>query len=138
MHIFDAHNIFPEYFIVSIHLFDDVIKEEIHEWLYYMKHAQVKKYFKSPYMKKVGQRLDILKMTNKERNIYDSYVMDAMKGRDYIVSAVAKGMQEGMKKRTVLDIAKNMLADNFDINEISKLTALTVEKIQQLHTQVLS
>jgi len=98
MHTFDAHNIFPEYFIVSIPLFDDVIKEEIDEWLYLMKYSEVKEDFKSPYMQKVAQRLSILKMTNQEREIYDTYVMDSMKGRDYIISAEARGEARGEVK----------------------------------------
>jgi len=147
MHIYDAHNVFPEYFIVSIPLFDDVIKEEIHEWLYLMKHSEVKKDFKSPYMQEVAKRLDILKMTNQERNIYNTYIMESMKNRDYIVSTEAKGMEigreegreegiekgrkEGMEKEK-FDIAKNMLADNFDVDVITKITGLSVAQIQQL------
>jgi hypothetical protein len=48
---FDACNVFPECFIISVPLFDDVIKEEIDEWLYLMKYFRVKEDFKSPYMK---------------------------------------------------------------------------------------
>ena len=135
MHIYDAHNVFPEYFIVSIPLFDDVIKEEIHEWLYLMKHSEVKKGFKSPYMEKVSKRLDILKMSPKERKVYDTYIMDAMKKRDYIVSAEAKGIergrQEGIEQRT-LDIAKNMLAKKCDIVLIRDITGLSEDDIQAL------
>ena len=38
MQTFDAYNIFPEYFLISIPLFDDVIKQEMDEWLYLMKY----------------------------------------------------------------------------------------------------
>lgn len=131
MHTFDTHNIFPEYFIVSIPLFDDVIKEEIDEWLYLMKHSEVKEDFKSPYMQKVAQRLSILKMTNQEREIYDTYVMDSMKGRDYIISAEARGEAKGVEK-TALNMLKQKIDDKliasvtgfslgFSLEEIAKL-----------------
>lgn len=55
MRFFDAHNILPEYFVISIPLFNDVIKDELDEWLYMMKHSEVKEYFKFPYMKKVAE-----------------------------------------------------------------------------------
>ncbi len=58
--IFDAHNVLPEYFIISVPLFNDVITKEIDEWLYLAKHSAVKDSFKSPYMKKVAKRLNIL------------------------------------------------------------------------------
>jgi predicted transposase/invertase (TIGR01784 family) len=42
-----------------------------------------------------------------------------------------KGRQEGIEKNKI-DIAKNMLADNFDINVIGKITGLSVEQISAL------
>ena len=135
MHTFDAHNIFPEYFIVSIPLFDDVIKEEIDEWLYLMKHSEVKEDFKSPYMQKVAQRLSILKMTNQEREVYDTYVMDSMKGRDYIISAEARGEARG-EVRGIEKTAVNMLKQKIDDKLISSVTGFSLEEIAKLKNKL--
>ncbi len=151
MHIFEGHNIFPEYFLISIPLFDDVIRKEIDEWLYLMKYSEIKKDFKSPYMKKAAQRLKLLKMSPKERAIYESYMMESFKGRDYAVSAEAKGRAEGKaegkiegkaegkiegkaegkieEKRT---IAKVMLLEGDAKERISKITGLSLEEIEKL------
>lgn len=131
MQMYDAHNIFPEYFLISIPLFNDVIKEEIDEWLYLMKHSEVKEDFKSPYMKKAAERLSILTMSNQEREIYDSYVMDSMKGRDYLISAEAKGKAEGKAERDI-EIARAMLLEGDSIEKIGKITGLSVEDIKKL------
>lgn len=40
-------------------------------------------------------------------------------------------MEKGMEQRT-LDIAKNMLAKNSDLDFISEITGLSVEQIQAL------
>lgn len=143
MHVFDVHNIFPEYFIISIPLFDDVIKAEIDEWLYLMKYSEVKEDFKSPYMKKVAQRLSILTMTNQERETYDSYIMDSMKGRDYLISAEAKGRAEGEAKgraegRTERDmeIALNLLRQNLSLDVISSATGLTHNELTELKAKL--
>lgn len=135
MHTFDAHNIFPEYFIVSIPLFDDVIKEEIDEWLYLMKHSEVKEDFKSPYMQKVAQRLSILKMTNQEREVYDTYVMDSMKGRDYIISAEARGEAKG-EARGIEKTALNMLKQKIDDKLIASVTGFSLEEIAKLKNKL--
>ena len=66
---FDANNILPYYFVISIPLFNDVIKDELDERLHMMKHSEIKEYFKFPHMKKVADRLNFLKMTPAERNI---------------------------------------------------------------------
>ena len=118
MRFFDAHNIFPEYFIISVPLFDDVIKEEIDEWLYLAKYSEVRPDFKSPYMKKVSERLNILKMTNEERREYDEYLNKSLKNRDYLVAAIGEGEAKG-ETRAKIEIAKNLLSQNMDINIIS-------------------
>ena len=135
MHVFDVHNIFPEYFIISIPLFDDVIKAEIDEWLYLMKHSEVKEDFKSPYMKKVAERLSILTMTNQERETYDSYIMDSMKGRDYLISAEAKGRAEG-KAEGIQEIALNLLRQNLPLDVISSATGLSHEELTELKAKL--
>jgi predicted transposase/invertase (TIGR01784 family) len=135
MHVFDVHNIFPEYFIISIPLFDDVIKAEIDEWLYLMKHSEVKEDFKSPYMKKVAERLSILTMTNQERETYDSYIMDSMKGRDYLISAEAKGRAEGRTEEKT-EIALNLLRQNLPLDVISSATGLSNDELNELKSKL--
>lgn len=143
MRFFDAHNIFPEYFVISVPLFNDVIKDELDEWLYMMKHSEVKEDFKSPYMKKVADRLNILKMTPEERKIYTTYRNETLKERDYILSAKEKGREEGEAKgiekgreegieKGKAELIKTMLKNGSDIEMISKLLGLPVTDIQKL------
>ena len=139
MRFFDSHNIFPEYFIISVPLFNDVIQSEMDEWLYMMKHSEVKEDFKSPYMKKVAQRLSILKMNQTERNIYRTYRNESLKERDYIVSAEEKGRDEGIeigkaegKIEGKIEVAKNLLLQNIDINVVASATGLSIEQIKKL------
>jgi hypothetical protein len=92
-----------------------------------MKYSEVKDSFKSPYMQKVAERLSILKMSNKERETYDTYLMDSMKGRDYLISAEARG-----KAEEKLEIAKEMLLEGEPMEKIIKFTKLTKEEIERL------
>jgi predicted transposase/invertase (TIGR01784 family) len=131
MHIFDVHNIFPEYFLISIPLFDDVIKQEIDEWLYVMKNSQVKESFSSPYMKKVAERLNILKMSNKERKVYNTYLMESFKNLDYFLSAQRKGKAEG-KAEEKIAIAKNLLKAGLAIDLIAESTGLSIDEVARL------
>jgi hypothetical protein len=135
MQFFDLHNIFPEYFVISIPLFDDVIKAEIDEWLYMMKHSEVREDFKSPYMKKVAERLNILKMTEAERRDYDAYLSDSLKNRDYLVSAKEEGIEIGKAEGEVkkaMEIAQIMLLDGDSIEKIARITGLSTAEIETL------
>ncbi|MEW9889998.1 MAG: hypothetical protein AB2989_06300 [Candidatus Symbiodolus clandestinus] len=115
-------------------LFNDVIKQEIDEWLYLMKHSEVKQEFSSPLMKKVAERLNVLKMNQKERIHYQAYVNESMKERDYLVSAEEKGREEGRQDERFA-IAKKMLAKGADLSDIEELTGLSSEEISRLRSQ---
>ena len=72
-----------------------------------------------------------VKMSNKERETYDTYLMDSMKGRDYLISAEEKGEARG-KAEEKLEIAKEMLLDGEPMEKIIKFTKLTKEEIERL------
>lgn len=125
--MFENHNIFPEYFFISVPLFNDIINQEIDEWLYVMKHSEVKGDFKSPYMTKVSQRMNVLKMNDEERNEYIHYLKQAVHSQDTLSAAEAKGEAKGIEKTAI-----NMLKQNLDVNLIIAVTGLTIDHILKL------
>ncbi|MCB1712990.1 MAG: PD-(D/E)XK nuclease family transposase [Candidatus Riesia sp.] len=125
--VFDTPNVFPEYFFISVPMFNDVINSEIDEWLYVMKHAEIKEGFKSPYMDKVAERLSVIKMNSEERNEYIYYQKQSVHSQDILSSAEAKGKIEEKIK-----IARAMLAKNKPIEEIEEFTGLSIEEIEEL------
>ena len=139
MRFFDAHNILPEYFVISVPLFNDVIKDELDEWLYLMKHSEIREDFSSPYMKKVADRLNVLKMTPTERKEYTAYRNESLKERDYIVSAEEKGIEigraEGENKKAI-EIALNLLRQNLPLDVISSATGLSHDELSELKAKL--
>jgi len=148
--MFENHNVFPEYFVISVPLFNDVIHQEIDEWLYVMKYSDTRKDFKSPYMKKVQERLSVLKMTNEERASYYYYLKEAVHSQDVLVAAEnkgeARGMEKGIKKgikkgiergieKGIEQVAIKMLLEKIDIKVISNLTGLSEEVILELRSK---
>ena len=78
-------------------------------------------------------------MTPAERKEYTAYRNESLKEREYIVSAEEKGIEIGMVKGEAkgkaerdIEIAKNLLSQNIDINTISAATGLPIEKINEL------
>ena len=128
--IFNTPNVFPEYFFISVPMFDDVINSEIDEWLYVMKHSEIKQGFKSPYMTKVAERLSVIKMSSEERNEYIYYQKQSVHSQDILSAAEAKG-----ESKKAIEIAKNLLSQNIDINTISVATGLNLEEILKLNNK---
>ncbi|TDG95653.1 PD-(D/E)XK nuclease family transposase [Cardinium endosymbiont of Culicoides punctatus] len=103
---YEHHNVFPEYFFISVPSFNNVIHNEIDEWLYFMKHSDVGQDFKSPYMQKVADRLNVLKMDTAERNNYYYYVKKAIEADDTLSSAKIEGERVGIEKGEKIGIEK--------------------------------
>ncbi len=132
---FETPNVLPEYFFISIPRFADVINEEIDEWLYVMKHSDAPPNFKSPYMKRVLERLAVLKMDAGERAEYFQYLKEAVYSEDVIEAAEAKGEARGKaegKAEKTLEIAKNLLKAGISGVLISSSTGLSLEEIEKL------
>lgn len=125
--IFNTPNVFPEYFFISVPMFDDVINSEIDEWLYVMKHSEIRKEFKSPSMAKVAERLSVIKMSSEERNEYIYYQKQSVHSQDILNAARAEGEAKGIKKT-----ALNMLKQELDNKLISSVTGLSLEEILKL------
>ena len=108
-------------------MFDYIINSEIDEWLYVMKHSDIKQSFKSPYMAKVAERLAVIKMSSEERNEYIYYQKQSIHSQDILSAAEAKG-----KAERDIEIAKAMLLDGDAIDKIAKITGLTIKQIEKL------
>jgi len=133
--VFDATDILPEYFFISVPLFNDRLEKEIDEWLHVMKYDEVPPNYHSPYMSQVAEKLSILKMSPDDRANYSYYQKKLYNDRDELQAAINKGREEGREEGEVkksLEIAKRMLKKNISIEEIIELTGLTVKEIEQL------
>ena len=142
--MFEHKNVFPEYFFISIPLFDEVIHQEIDEWLYMMKHSEVREDFKSPYMKKVQERLGVLKMSEADRMAYYSYLKEAVHSQDVLRAAIEKGRAEGLQKgeeklrHEKEKIASNLLELGVSIEKICQATGLSVKEIKEKISNILN
>jgi predicted transposase/invertase (TIGR01784 family) len=136
--IFDATEIFPEYIFISIPQFNDKIEREIDEWLYVMKNEDVSPEFKSPYMKKVAEKLSVLKMSAEVQNDYYNYMKELATYKDAIDTAEEKGIQLGKQEGIQLEkkhIAINMLVENQSTSLIARVTGLSEAVIIKLRDE---
>ena len=129
--IFDATNILPEYFYISVPLFNDRLEKEIDDWLHVMKYDKVPKNYHSPYMSQVAEKLSILKMTKEERELYSYYQKKLYNDRDELKFAEAKGEARG-EARGKEEVAKNLLKAGIALDLISNSTGLSIEQIEKL------
>jgi len=137
--VFNATEILPEYFYISVPLFSDRLEKEIDDWLYVMKHDEVPKKFHSRYMNQVSEKLNILTMSLEDRANYSYYRKKLCNDRDELKAAesrdIEKAIEQGIakgKSEEKLEIARNLLSANLQISFIANATGLSEAAIKEL------
>ena len=130
----EVYDLFPEYYLIKVNNFDDVAKDTLDEWIYFLKNEEIKENFDAQGLKKAKQELDILKLPENERLAYERYQDDlhyqaSMVESSYTIG-VRKGIKKGEKKKSV-EIARNLI-DVLDIKTIAMKTGLTEEEVETL------
>ena len=131
--VFDATDILPEYFYISVPLFNDRLEKEIDDWLHVMKYDEVPKTYHSPYMVQVAEKLNILKMTQEERANYSYYQKKLYNDRDELQAAETRGEARGKTERD-FEIALAMLLDGDSVEKVARITGLAIADIQKLRS----
>jgi len=131
--LFDATDILPEYFYISVPLFNDRLEKEIDEWLHVMKYDEVPEIYHSKYMEQVAEKLSILKMTKEERENYIYYQKKLYNDRDELQAAEARGKEAGLAEgqaRGKAELIRMMIKTGHSIEKISSLIGLPAEEIK--------
>ena len=138
----DATDILPEYFIISVPLFNDRLEKEMDDWLYVLKYDEVPAIYHSPYMQRVADKLSILKMTPEEQNSYYAYMKQMYNDRDELQAAISKGRREGREEERKIyeeklaeekkEMACKMLAKGMGIEDVKEFTGLSADIINSL------
>ncbi len=140
------YEIFPEYYLIKVNNFNDVAKDTLDEWIYFLKNEEIKSGFKAKGLKKAQQELDVLKLPEKERLAYARYQDDLHYQSSMVESSYGVGREEGRregieegreegKKEQRIEIAIKLLkADVLDVKMIAEMTELTLKEIKALKT----
>jgi len=123
--------VFPEYYMIYAEKFQDVIKDDIDEWVYFFKHGEIREDFKSPGILLVAKKLNYLMMPEEEKRAYDGYLAYLGQELGIIDTAKAEGREEGREEKA-LEIAKKLIKMGLSIEDIAETTERPIETIRKL------
>jgi predicted transposase/invertase (TIGR01784 family) len=129
-----SKDVFPEYYLINVERFKDVINSDLDEWVYLLKHSALRADFKAKNIDTAREKLALLKMKREERQHYEDYLREMTVEADVLETARTEGMQQGENKRTVA-IARNLLAKGLDVALIEEATGLSHEELVALSQQ---
>ncbi len=130
-----GRDIFPEYYLIQVERFEDVIQTPLDEWIYMLKHAEIPDEFNADNIDRAREKLSLLKMDNAERRAYEKFIDNWVRDQDVLETAVNEGIKKGRKegrKEEQRNMARRMKAKGYDVAEIIEMTGLSFEEIEQL------
>jgi predicted transposase/invertase (TIGR01784 family) len=142
----NVSDIFPEYYLLKVNQFNDIAKDTLDEWIYFLKNSEVKENFKAKGLKEANQVLDIMSLEDKDTYGYNRYLDSLHLKASEIFSlqteakfareeGMKEGREEGMKEgreEGKKEIARKLIESGFDNDMIAKTTGLEIVEIEQL------
>lgn len=120
---FTEKKVFPEYYLIKVDKYPNVIRKKIDEWIYWFKNNQVLEGSTSKNIDKVKEKLARMNMTEEQRKAHERYVTNTVIETDMIDTAREDGK---------LEMARNLLALGVSMDVITKSSGITQEEIENL------
>ena len=127
----EVSDIFPEFYLLKVNQFNDNAKDTLDEWVYFLKNSEVKDDFKAKGLKEAGEVLDIMRLTKDDQYGYNRY-LDTL----HLKASELFSLQTEAEFKLREEIAVNGIKEGFDNETIHKMTKLSIEKIEQLRTDL--
>jgi predicted transposase/invertase (TIGR01784 family) len=127
-------DIFPEYYLLKVNQFNDIAKDTLDEWVYFLKNSEVKDEFKAKGLKEAGEVLDIMRLPKDDQYGYNRY-MDSLSLKASEIFTLQTEAEFMVEERKATEIAKNLLQIGLPIDQIAKATGLNIAQIEKLNSE---
>lgn len=127
----EVSNIFPEYYLLKVNQFNDIAKDTLDEWVYFLKNSEVKDNFKAKGLKEAGEVLDIMRLPTDDQYGYNRY-LDSL----HLKASEIFTLQTEAEFKLKDDIAKKSISKGLDNETISHITDLPIKRIEELQNEL--
>ena len=126
-----VHEIYPEYYLIKVNQFNDIAKNTLDEWIYFLKNEEIEDSFHAKGLSEAQEKLDSMKLSDREKQEYDRYIENSRYQESMIDSSFKIGEIEG-KIKGKLEVAKNLKTIGMSNEVIQKTTNLSIEEIDKI------
>jgi predicted transposase/invertase (TIGR01784 family) len=131
----EAADIFPEYYLIKVNQFDDSARDPLDEWIWFLKHEEIKDDFTARGLAEAKAKLDVMQLPEAERRAYERWQEDLHYQASLVLSNYGVGKLEGRKEGrqdALLEVARRLKSEGEPAARISALTGLSLEEIAGL------
>ena len=132
----EIKDIFPKYYVLKVNNFNDVAKDTLDEWVYFLKNSEIKEGFKAKGLKEAEEKLKEETLTEEELIAYKRFQENRRIERSEIETALKEGEEKGIEKG-IEKVATNAIQKGKSDELIVELTGLTKEQIGILRNETL-
>ena len=134
-----VESLYPEYYLIKINRFNDIAKDTLDEWVYFLKNEEIKPTFTAKGLKEAEEKFNIMKLPEDEQKAYEHYQDDLHYQASIFESSFGDGYYEGEVIRiekgieqTTKNIALNLAKEGTTVEIIAKVTGLSELDIKQI------
>ena len=131
--------LFPEYYVLKVNRFNDVAKDKLDEWIYYLKNNEIRDDFRAKGLSEVRRKLMIDSLSERDRAVYYRHLDNSRLALSVLETARMEGKDEGIKEgleegrqKAQADMIRRMKNKGLDEQTIGELTGLSPDQIRAL------
>jgi predicted transposase/invertase (TIGR01784 family) len=130
----NIHEIFPEYYVIKVGKFGNRVKDKLDEWIYFFKNAEIKNEFSAKGLKEASERLDEMKLNEKEAKEYKKYLKELRDNASdqHTKMADAQHLINKGKDERDIEIILEMHKEAFTFLQIAKITKKSEEEVKKI------
>jgi len=130
----NVQDIYPEYYIIKTGKFRNRINDRLDEWIYFLKNAEIKPSFSAKGLKEANEKLDTMKLPEKERIAYDKYLLHLMSiaSRNHTIEIETKEIIKKAYEEKEIEFILEMEKEGLTFSKIAKIAKKTEEEIRQI------
>ncbi|RWX46242.1 hypothetical protein H206_00790 [Candidatus Electrothrix aarhusensis] len=93
-----VQEVFPEYYLIKINRFDDLAKDTLDEWIYFLKNEEIKPEFTAQGLQEAGRILAYTKLKEEDQIDYNNYIDNRRRETVSFERNSVKGLRKVWKK----------------------------------------
>jgi len=133
------HEIYPEYYLIKVNQFNEIAKDTLDQWIYFLKTEEIKDSFHAKGLIEAKEKLDSLKLNPQEKEEYKKYIENLTYQKSMVISnyeegrveGEAAGMVKGKIEGMVEGEAKGKIEGKIEVAKTMKKAGMTNEVIKQ-------
>ena len=127
----EIQKIFPEYYLIRVGKFSDQIQNPLDEWIYMLKHNQIKADFTAKHIQQAGEKLRVINLPSEKRKVYERFMDNRSYEASMLHTSRLEGIEEGIEQG-IKQVARNMLAQGMEAEKVASLTGLSAQTVKKL------